>query len=229
MLVEDTLREWTADLAPEDARISVFKHIRDIPYSLVVPMTDPDTAPEQILSLGKGYCGPKHFLLSEMYRKLGYEVAYATFPFLWNDPDLHYPRELRQLSTGLPVAYHLACRVRIESRWILVDATWDLPLARGGFPVNDTWDGWSDTLCAVKPLLSPVRTAFCRTAAQSPYRNPREKELNQRDGEQDHGDGNLHVRYYRDKTGIRTAEEIGQIRRFFGKFDIWLQDIRKMA
>jgi hypothetical protein len=32
--------------------ISVFQHIRDIPYSLAVPMTDPKTAPEQILGLG---------------------------------------------------------------------------------------------------------------------------------------------------------------------------------
>ena len=160
----------------QDAIISVFEHIRDIPYSLAVPMTDPDTAPEQILSLGKGYCGPKHYLLAEMYRRLGYEVVYATFPFLWNDPDLLYPPELRQLATGLPVAHHLACRVRIDDRWVLVDATWDLPLACGGFPVNEHWDGQTDTLCAVKPLQSAVRTAFCRTATNEPYRDRREPE-----------------------------------------------------
>jgi hypothetical protein len=34
--------------------ISLFQHIRDIPYSLAVPMTDPKTSPEQILALGKG-------------------------------------------------------------------------------------------------------------------------------------------------------------------------------
>jgi transglutaminase-like putative cysteine protease len=69
-LVDERFREWTAGLDAQDALISVFEHIRDIPYSLAVPMTDPDTAPEQILSLGKGYCGPKHYLLAEMYRRM---------------------------------------------------------------------------------------------------------------------------------------------------------------
>ena len=55
-------------------------------------MTDPATAPERILELGKGSCGPKHYLLAEMYRRLGFDVVYATFPFLWDDPDLQYPR-----------------------------------------------------------------------------------------------------------------------------------------
>ena len=105
-LVDEKFREWTADLDEQDALISVFEHIRDIPYSLAVPMSDPDTAPEQILALGKGYCGPKHYLLAEMCRRLGYKVAYVTFPFLWNDPDLLYPPHLRQLATHLPVAYH---------------------------------------------------------------------------------------------------------------------------
>jgi hypothetical protein len=70
--------------------ISVFQHIRDIPYSLAVPvpMTDLKTVPEQILALGKGYCGPKHYLLAEMYQRLGFEVVYATNPFIWNDPSL---------------------------------------------------------------------------------------------------------------------------------------------
>ena len=208
MLVDERFREWTSGRDVRDALISVFEHIRDIPYSLAVPMTDPDTAPEQFLSLGKGYCGPKHYLLAEMCRRLGYEVVYATFPFLWNDPDLLYPQELRQLATSLPVAHHLACRVRINDHWVLVDATWDLPLKRAGFPVNEYWDGQADTLCAVKTLQSAVRTAFCRTATNEPYRNGRERELNPCDGEEDHEEAGAHARYYRKKTGTRTADEI---------------------
>ena len=97
-LVDEKFREWTAGLDVKDSMISIFQHIRDIPYSLAVPMTDPNTAPKQLLSLGRGYCGPKHYLLAEMYRRLGFDVVYATFPFLWNDPDLLYPRELHQLA-----------------------------------------------------------------------------------------------------------------------------------
>jgi hypothetical protein len=226
-LVDEKFQEWTVGLDIKDALISVFEHIRDIPYSLAVPMTDPNTAPEQILSLGTGYCGPKHYLLAKMYHRMGYEVVYATFPFLWNDPDLQYPQELRQLAPGLPVAYHLACRVRINNRWVLVDATWDRPLKRAGFPVNECWDGQADTLCAVKSLQSAVRTAFCRTATNKPYRNGREQDPNPCNGEQDHGDVDAHTRYYRGKTGIRTADEIERIRRFNRKFDAWLQDLRE--
>src|SRR5512133_2104001 len=138
-LVQETFREWTHGLAPHESIVRIFEHIRDIPYSLSVPMSDPGTAAEKILATGKGYCGPKHYLLAEMYRKLGFEVVFATFPFLWNDPDLRYRPELRDLSNGMPVTHHLACRVRIDDRWVLVDATWDRPLALGGFPVNEHW------------------------------------------------------------------------------------------
>ena len=226
-LVNEKFREWTAGLNIKDGMISVFEHIRDIPYSLVVPPIDLITAPEQILALGRGYCGPKHYLLAEMYQRLGVEVVYAIFPFLWDDPDLLYPPELRQLATGLPVAYHLACRFRVQNRWVLVDATWDKPLARAGFPVNEHWDGRADTLCAVKPLRSAMRTAFCRTATDEPYKQRHEQDLNPLDGEEDLGDARECARHYREKTGIRTADEIKRIRRFYQEFDAWLQEIRE--
>ena len=91
-LVTARFQEWSRGPDPRQSLIPVFEHIRDIPYSLAVPMTDPATAPERILELGKGSCGPKHYLLAEMYRRLGFDVVYATFPFLWDDPDLQYPR-----------------------------------------------------------------------------------------------------------------------------------------
>ncbi len=52
----------------------------------------------------------------------------------------------------MPIGYHLACRAYINGKWILVDATWDIPLSKAGFPVNESWDGISNTLNAVKPL-----------------------------------------------------------------------------
>lgn len=197
-----------------------------MPYSLSVRMTDPRTAPEQILAEGKGYCGPKHYLLAEMFRRLELEVVYATFPFLWNDPDLRYPPNLRTLAAAVPVAYHLACRVRINGKWVLVDATWDPALAKGGFPVNDTWDGLSETRCAVKPLRSAVRTAYCRPATNEPCRDSTTKELNSLDGEQNHRNEAEHSRYYRERTGIRTPEDTEKISRFYPAFELWLQSLR---
>jgi hypothetical protein len=226
-LVQAKFREWTYGLDNHESIISVFEHIRDIPYSLAVPMRDPGTAAEQLLLLGKGYCGPKHYLLAEMYRNLRLEVVFATFPFLWNDPDLRYPPELRALAAIMPVAHHLACRVRINDRWVLVDATWDRPLEKGGFPVNDHWDGYADTRCAVKPLRSAVRTAFCRTATNEPCRDRREKELGSLDGERDFGDAEDRAHDYHEKSGMRTPEELKRIAMFYPAFEEWLVSIRK--
>jgi hypothetical protein len=155
-------------------------------------------------------------------------VVFATFPFLWNDPGLHYPPELRALASAMPVTHHLACRVRINDRWILVDATWDRPLAIGGFPVNEHWDGRSDTLCAVKPLRSSVRTAFCRTATNEPCRTRNETKFNPLDGERDHGDAG-EARTYREKAGIRTPDDLSRITRFYPAFDAWLVSLREQA
>lgn len=226
-LVHDFFYNWTQGLDPQQSRIAIFEHIRNIPYSLSVHMTDPKTAPEQLLFIGKGYCGPKHYLLAAMYRKLGLEVVFATFPFLWNDPDLRYPPDLRTLAAAVPIAYHLACRVRINGRWVLVDATWDPPLAGGGFPVNEHWDGISETRCAVKPLRSAVRTAYCRTATNEPCRNNLEKELHPLDGEQNTGNEVAHHRDYLQKTGMRTSEEIEKISRFYPAFEKWLESLRE--
>jgi hypothetical protein len=225
-LVTARFQEWSKGLDPRQSLISIFEHIRDIPYSLAVPMTDPATAPEQILLWGKGSCGPKHYLLAEMYRKLGFDVVYATFPFLWDDPDLQYPPELRQLAAGLPVSHHLACRVKIANRWVLVDATWDQPLERAGFPVNNQWDGLSDTRCAVKPLQSAARAGFYRTATAEPRQGNREPEFRPPDREKEHENALKRVRFCHEKSAKLTLDEIEQIHRFHRKFEAWLVDVR---
>ncbi len=225
-LVKDTFAEWTRGLDTRESMCSVFSHIRDIPYSLVVPVNDAKTPHEQILTAGKGSCGAKHYLLAEMFRILNIPVVYATFPFLWNDPDLQYPPELRKLAALLPVAHHLACRVQIGCSWVLVDATWDLPLAKAGFPVNGHWDGYSETRCAVKPLKTPVRTAFCRTSTSEPCRGKDEAALNPLDGEKNHWEETDRARYYSEKISLRSSEETGRVRQFSREFSSWLESVR---
>ena len=225
-LVLSAFHEWTHGLDTRESMCSIFSHIRDIPYSLVVPVNDSHTQQEQILVAGKGSCGAKHYLLAEMFRKLNLSVVYATFPFLWNDPDLHYPPQLRKLAAMLPVAHHLACRVQIGCSWILVDATWDLPLAKVGFPVNGNWNGYSDTKCAVKPLKSPVRTAFCRSATNEPCRGKDETALKSVDGEKNHWQEEDRARYYSEKISLRTSDEVERTRLFSREFSSWLETVR---
>jgi hypothetical protein len=205
---------------------SIFSHIRDIPYSLVVPMNPEKTLQEQILKAGEGSCADKHYLLAEMFRMLNLTVVYATFPFLWNDPDLHYPPDLRKLAATLPVTHHLACRVQVGCSWILVDATWDIPLAKAGFPVNDHWDGYSATKCAVKSLKSPVRTAFCRTATNEPCRGKNETALKPVDGEKNHWEEADRTRYYSGKVSLCSSYQLEHIRQFGREFSSWLETVR---
>jgi hypothetical protein len=228
-LVNKAFREWTTGLNPDQARISIFEHIRDIPYSLAPHpgMHNPEEAPEVLLSLGRGSCAPKHHLLAVMYRNLGLEIVYATFAFSWNDPSIAYPPELRVLAGRVPVSYHLTCRARIRNRWVLVDATWDPPLSRVGFPVNEHWDGFADTKCAVRPLSSPVRTAYCRTLKNEPYRDPSEPVCNPLDREQDHGDAGDQDRFYRKRVTLRTPEERNLTSIFYQELDIWMETVRQ--
>ena len=225
-IVLSAFHEWTPGLDTRESMISIFSHIRDIPYSLVVPANNAKTPQEQILMAGKGSCGAKHYLLAEMFRTLNIPVVYATFPFLWNDPDLHYPPQLRNLAATLPVAHHLACRVQIGCSWVLVDATWDTPLAKAGFPVNGNWDGYSETKCAVKPLKSPVRTAFCRTATNEPCRGKDEAALKPVDGEKNHWVEKDRDRYYTEKVALRSSDEREHVRSFSREFSDWLEAVR---
>jgi len=225
-IVLSAFHEWTHGLDTRESMISIFSHIRDIPYSLIVPSIDAKTPQEQILIAGKGSCGAKHYLLAEMFRTLNLSVVYATFPFIWNDPDLHYPPQLRNLAATLPVAHHLACRVQIGCSWVLVDATWDSPLAKAGFPVNVNWDGYSETKCAVKPLKSPVRTAFCRTATNEPCRGKDEAALKPVDGEKNHWEEEGRDRYYTEKVSLRSSDEMERVRFFSREFSSWLETVR---
>jgi transglutaminase-like putative cysteine protease len=228
-LVTSAFKEWTSGLDTQQSMISIFEHIRDIPYSFAVPRGDPVSGPEGMLRAGRGNCGPKHYLLAEMYRRLNLSVVYATIAFSWNDPDLHYPPRIRELAASVPISHHLACRVQIGCRWVFVDATWDRPLVRAGFPVNEHWDGRADTKCAVKPLRSPVRTAFCRTLKNEPCRTRDESELCPVDGEKDHWDAEDESRYYREKVSVRTPDERERIARFYHDFDAWLERVREEA
>lgn len=226
-LVNDAFAAWTEGLDTRQSMISIFSHIRDIPYSLRIPQSNPKTSPELLLAAGRGSCGSKHYLLAEMFRKLNLHVVYATIKFLWNDAVLHYPPELRKLAKGLPIAHHLACRVQIGCRWILVDATWDRPLAKAGFPVNDHWDGYSEMRWAVKPLNSDVRTAFYHVLNDESGRAQDAGDPCFGDEEKDYWQVEDMERSYPEKVGLSTLDERMRIARFHKEFDEWLNAVRK--
>jgi hypothetical protein len=149
--IDEKFREWTRSRRAVAARIAVFERIRDIPYA-VIPGINSAQHYSRILTVGKGSCTPKHFLLRDMYEKLGLPVLYVVYPFRWSDLDVDYSAHLRRLAEAMPVSYHLACKVEIRGNLVLVDATVDSPLKRLGLPVNENWDGFSNMLLPVTPV-----------------------------------------------------------------------------
>ena len=151
-LVEQKFKEWTKGLSGIAARISIFEKIRDIPYHIDAELFDLGTGPVRMLEENVGTCTPKHNLLGAMFERLGLRVKYCSYPFHWKDTNITYGKELQEQIKTLPVTYHLACKVLINDKWVLVDATWDKGLLGSGIPVNTDWDGLSNTILAVKLL-----------------------------------------------------------------------------
>ena len=149
--IDEKFEEWTCGRRAVEARVAVFDKIRDIPYA-VIPEINSASHYARILTVGKGSCTPKHFLLRDMYEKLGLPVLYVVYPFRWSDLEVDYPAHLRKLAEAMPVSHHLACKVEIGGRLVLVDATVDSPLKRLGLPVNENWNGFSGMLLPVTPV-----------------------------------------------------------------------------
>jgi transglutaminase-like putative cysteine protease len=190
--------QWTKGLRRKKSKIAIFEHVRDIPYAIVTGLGDPVQGPARMLVQNRGYCEPKHIVMFMMYQKLGIPVKYVSYPFRWSAQDIDYPRKLMKQADEMPMGYHLACKANINGGWILVDATWDLPLKKLGFPVNESWDGVSDTLNAVKPEQEII------------HQNERER-----------------VEYIKKRRWTSLTErEKALSRRFFDELNEWLQEAR---
>ena len=89
-----------------------------------------------------------------MFQRLSMTVLYVVYPFQWgNRAEVleDFPERLMRLAQEQPVSHHLACKVEINGKLVLVDATLDSPLKKINLPVNLHWDGFSDTLMAIEP------------------------------------------------------------------------------
>ena len=153
-VVDEKFDQWIRGKDAVAARIGVFEGIREIPYAVVPDLIDAERYSE-ILSLGRGSCSPKHFLLCDMFRRLGLSTLFVVYPFRWGERAelvADFPERLLELARKMPLSHHLACRVEIDGRLVLVDATLDSALARAEMPVNLDWDGFSDTELPMTPL-----------------------------------------------------------------------------
>lgn len=149
-LIDLYLEKWVNEKRGKEALVAVFYHIRDIPYRILPELNHPQNF-IRILETNAGSCTPKHLLMAEMYRRLGWDVLLAVYPYCWAEFEDLYPPQLRRLARIMPSANHLACKVLINGSYTLVDATVDPPLGNLGLPVNECWDGASETLLPIVP------------------------------------------------------------------------------
>jgi hypothetical protein len=175
--IDEKFNKWTRGLDLLGARINIFRNIRDIPYAVVPSIMDYRGYPN-ILKSGKGSCSPKHFLLCEMYRRLGSQVLYVVYPHRWDEIAAimgKYSDRLRDMALALPVSRHLACKVEIDDRLVVVDATLDLALQKAGFTVNADWDGKSETMlpvipCGEEELYAPSEARLMKTSLDERFK-----------------------------------------------------------
>jgi hypothetical protein len=144
------VEEWTEGLNKDQAIITVYRKIRDIPYG-VINSRDP----LKVLAANKGTCSGKHLLLAGLYRAMGLEVRdmVAFHKYQGLPRKIRYPEKLRlllQRGDGIP-DYHNFIKLSVGARWATLDATFEGEL-RNCFVVNQ-WDGRGDTKLSVKPIM----------------------------------------------------------------------------
>lgn len=121
---------------PVQQRIAIFEFVRNIPY-----FTGGNHDPGDAVKLKRGNCASKSYLLGALLEKLGYKVRYLIGRYKLRS----FPEEVRYLPDQAD--YHHVVEVLLGSYWVTVDATYDPPLAKLGFQINN-WDGVSSTSIA---------------------------------------------------------------------------------
>ncbi len=167
-VIFDAVMEELLPEAEPDRRIRAFHFVRDIPYGNIG-----SRSPYDVLLANMGTCSGKHALLKLILEALGYEVQswfakhdFGVFPI---DP---WPEELREFRGKALPDYHDFLKVKIDGKWLTVDAIFDLWMDTLGFTVQD-WDGVSDMSLPVKstetfPAEGPVEEHKKRLLAALP-------------------------------------------------------------
>ncbi|MGD9763879.1 MAG: transglutaminase domain-containing protein [Candidatus Binatia bacterium] len=137
--IRAALEEWTRGLAPLAARIALFNRVRDLAYRYPSSRN-----PLEVLRDGAGSCSGKHYLLGELYRRLGVPVRHMQCTYRFNDSPLPFPDHMQELlQKNEIVDVHDYLQIGVDGDWVDVDATWPLALRDFGLPVTDDWDGRS--------------------------------------------------------------------------------------
>jgi len=136
----------------EEKLVAIYKWVRDLPYEVRLdPVANCYENLAYIKTNKRGSCSPKHYLLGAIYEELEVSVEYLTYPFYWYELPVIFPYYLKKLAEKVPLTYHLAIRICFKDEKIFLDATWDPPLEKAGFPINKIGDKLVNTRNAIVP------------------------------------------------------------------------------
>jgi len=208
---------------PTKRLILLVEFVQNIQYCFSPALSAPEKA---YLILEKdgicGSCRPKHYALAYLLTEDSHwraeyglpelKVMHLTIPFRFRQM-MQFKRSQVIFPDHLPVdklpeGHHAALQIYdgLVGRDLLIDVTWDPPLARAGFPVTYPWDGRSDMEMCV-PWHGEI---FMAESLELKLR---------------------HLKYLESRpecyTGqIESREELMQILAAINK---WLEDIRMMG
>lgn len=126
-----------------DEIIDIFKQVRSVKYACIEKRN-----PEKLFEKGKGSCFEKNYYLGKNLEEKGYSVKYMLAEFDWTDIDISQDTISERDDTK---GEHLFLKVKVEDKWINIDASWDDGL-KTKFPFEEDWNGKSDTVLGVEPI-----------------------------------------------------------------------------
>lgn len=147
-LKKEIINKWSRELSSERQVVVLFEKVRDIPYGEIGSRDSKD-----VYNANQGTCSGKHELLKELFKELGIPTQDFIAMHRFKDMQVDYPAEIKEvLERSDIIDPHNFFKAFLDNKWVIVDATWDLPLKSFGFVVNENWDGKSDMKICVSPF-----------------------------------------------------------------------------
>ncbi len=190
-------RAWTDGLDPIESRIALFERVRDIPFRPTVNLYGDRDAPERTITHNYGSSEAKSILLGTLLEMLNIRVMYATYSFRWENLRVEFPSSLKQYVRAIPVSFHTALKAEIDGDLVLIDPSYDPPLAKAGFRLNRSWDGMSEMMLGVVEREEIV-----------------------------HIDQNERAKYAKLRHDHYDPEQIDSLTEFYEKLNLWLETLR---
>ncbi|MCK4555384.1 MAG: hypothetical protein KAT83_02150 [Candidatus Aenigmarchaeota archaeon] len=142
------LNKLVGNIPLNDKITKLFEIVRDIPYGDIGSRD-----PWDVYEKNRGTCSGKHELLKELYKELGIQVKDFIAMHKFNDLKIDFPSDIKEvLNRTKIIDPHNFFKILIDDKWICVDITWDKPLKKLGFVVNENWDGKTDMELCVIPI-----------------------------------------------------------------------------